>query len=267
MSMSVALPGFVFAPAGRVPAVRALPGCAPGGAVTFFCFAKRKSPKKRRPHFAGRPRADFSALLGSAGKPTNSPRVRDSNMWASFSVRPCAARRLRRGPQRVARCASIPSTGRRGAIRALGCAVLHSLAALTPNSVRTEESKCHANPSLPQGERDECSPDARDSMPAQQATLAGPRLSRRAAQGWTDQKGRLSEHAQRASLSPFPARPSSAEQLALGQPAQWGRLFFREFLLAKQKKVTAPPGAHPGNGRQAASPRKGETEHKQRQTK
>ncbi len=25
------------------------PGCAPGGAVTFFCFAKRKSPKKRRP--------------------------------------------------------------------------------------------------------------------------------------------------------------------------------------------------------------------------
>ena len=27
-----------------------VPGCAPGGAVTFFCFAKRKSPKKRRPH-------------------------------------------------------------------------------------------------------------------------------------------------------------------------------------------------------------------------
>ena len=26
------------------------PGCAPGGAVTFFCFAKRKSPKKRRPY-------------------------------------------------------------------------------------------------------------------------------------------------------------------------------------------------------------------------
>ncbi len=25
------------------------PGCAPGGAVAFFCFAKRKSPKKRRP--------------------------------------------------------------------------------------------------------------------------------------------------------------------------------------------------------------------------
>ena len=29
------------------------PGCAPGGAVTFFCFAKRKSPKKRRPTVCG----------------------------------------------------------------------------------------------------------------------------------------------------------------------------------------------------------------------
>ncbi|HRW73791.1 MAG TPA: hypothetical protein P5093_15475, partial [Ottowia sp.] len=27
---------------------------------------------------------------------------------------------------------------------------------------------------------------------------------------------------------------------------QWGRLFFAYFLLAKQKKVGAPPGAHPG---------------------
>jgi hypothetical protein len=28
---------------------------------------------------------------------------------------------------------------------------------------------------------------------------------------------------------------------------QWGRLFFGYFLLARQKKVTAPPGAHPGS--------------------
>ncbi|MCB2033275.1 MAG: hypothetical protein KDF57_08120, partial [Ottowia sp.] len=27
---------------------------------------------------------------------------------------------------------------------------------------------------------------------------------------------------------------------------KWGRLFFAYFLLAKQKKVGAPPGAHPG---------------------
>jgi hypothetical protein len=28
---------------------RRVPGCAPGGAVTFSCVAKRKSPKRRRP--------------------------------------------------------------------------------------------------------------------------------------------------------------------------------------------------------------------------
>ena len=28
------------------------PGCAPGGAVTFSCLAKRKSPKRRRPYCA-----------------------------------------------------------------------------------------------------------------------------------------------------------------------------------------------------------------------
>ena len=29
--------------------VRPLPGCAPGGAVPFLCFAKEKEPKERRP--------------------------------------------------------------------------------------------------------------------------------------------------------------------------------------------------------------------------
>ena len=99
-----------------------------------------------------------------------------------------------------------------------------------------------------------------DRMLAQRATNPpGPLLSRRAAQDRTDQKGRLSESAQRASSSLFPSCPSSAEQSALGRPAQWGRLFFGGFLLAKQKKVTAQPGAQPGNRPQAASPRRGES--------
>ncbi len=34
---------------------------------------------------------------------------------------------------------------------------------------------------------------------------------------------------------------------------QWGRLFFGYFLLAEQKKVTAPPGAHPGRQRLQSS--------------
>jgi hypothetical protein len=50
----------------------ALPGCAPGGAVTFFCFAKRKSPKKRRAE--ARAPAGFLALLASDGVGLNSLR-------------------------------------------------------------------------------------------------------------------------------------------------------------------------------------------------
>ncbi len=255
-------------------ALRPLPGCAPGGAVTFFCFAKRKSPKKRRPHFAGRPRADSSALLGLAGKGLKLARCACSDSRPFLSVQPCAARRLRRGPQRVAGFAGIPSTRRYGGVLCWVDVFASQLTSHAQHPVRPEVSKGHANPSfdtsvrseeLPQAERDACGGSAQDRMPAQQATPVGPRLSRRAAQGWTDQKRRLSEPAQRASLSLFPARPSSAEQLALGQPAHRGRLFFREFLLAKQKKVTAPPGAHPGTGRQAASPQKGEPQNTKRQ--
>ncbi|RAN66240.1 hypothetical protein B5P40_32075, partial [Bacillus sp. SRB_8] len=35
---------------------------------------------------------------------------------------------------------------------------------------------------------------------------------------------------------------------------QWGRPFFGDFLSAKRKKVTAPPGAHPGQQSQAKAP-------------
>jgi hypothetical protein len=273
MSMSVALPGFVFAPAGgcdvalagRVPAARALPGCAPGGAVTFFCFAKRSSRKKRRPHFAGRPRADSSALLGLAGKGLKLARCACSDSRPFLSVQPCAARRLRRGPQRVARCASIPSTRRFGGVLCWVDVFASQLTSHAPLPVRAEVSKSHANPPTPQSERDRVARDPQDRMLAQQATNSGPRLSRRAAQRRPEREAHMFESRTRGEFVGFPADASSAEQLALGQPAQWGRLFFREFLLAKQKKVTAPPGAHPGTGRQAASPQRGETTNTKRQ--
>jgi hypothetical protein len=102
-----------------------------------------------------------------------------------------------------------------------------------------------------------------DGMPAKLATRCGPRLSRRAAQGRTEKEAHMFESRTRGEFVGFPAEPSSAEKSALGRPAKWGRLFFGDFLLAKQKKVTAPPGAHPGNGRQAASPRRGEKNTKQ----
>jgi len=54
------------------PCGEALPGCAPGSAVTFFCFAKRKSPKKRRAEVRAATR--FLALLASGGVGLNSLR-------------------------------------------------------------------------------------------------------------------------------------------------------------------------------------------------
>ena len=43
-------------------------------------------------------------------------------------------------------------------------------------------------------------------------------------------------------------RPAAGLPRSEAQGSQTeGRLFFGDFLLAKQKKVTAPPGAHPGS--------------------
>jgi hypothetical protein len=137
-------------------------------------------------------------------------------------------------------------------------------AAETPASARQTGARAHSSlrfaprtPSPAVRERVGVRGIGREARAA--SDVFGPRLSRRAAQGWADKKDRLFEVAKRPSLRSFPPRPSSAEESALGRPAQWGRLFFGDFLLAKQKKVTAPPGAHPGTGRQAASPRRGET--------
>ena len=85
----------------------------------------------------------------------------------------------------------------------------------------------------------------------------GPRGGRRGAQGFGAARAsalrqptsrRLSERSERSERSEFGARPltpSTAEQSALGRPPSSGRLFFGDFLLAKQKKVTALSGAHP----------------------
>ena len=63
--------------------------------------------------------------------------------------------------------------------------------------------------------------------------------------------GCLSEARKRAaSSSATPrARASQVARSAAEGHGQRGRLFFGYFLLARQKKVTAPPGAHPGQQR------------------
>jgi hypothetical protein len=54
--------------------LRGMSGSAPDSAVTFFCFAKRKSPKKRRAEcVAPSLRYGYAALLGLGGVRANSP--------------------------------------------------------------------------------------------------------------------------------------------------------------------------------------------------
>ena len=67
--------------------------------------------------------------------------------------------------------------------------------------------------------------------------------------------GCLSEARQRAASSAAPPR-DRASQVARSEAkghGQWGRLFFAYFLLATQKKVSALPGAHPGQRKLVAS--------------
>ena len=76
-----------------------------------------------------------------------------------------------------------------------------------------------------------------------------PLCMRRGAQRPADQGSRLSERsaAQRVRARPRWTRaPQVARSEAQGR-RQWGRLFFAYFLLAKQKKVSRPPGRTPGS--------------------
>ena len=57
-----------------------------------------------------------------------------------------------------------------------------------------------------------------------------------------------SEQSEFRSAAPCPSIAGCPEAKRRGH-GQWGRLFFGYFLLARQKKVTAPPGAHPGQQR------------------
>ena len=79
--------------------------------------------------------------------------------------------------------------------------------------------------------------------------LPHPLCMRRGAQRPADQGSRLSERsaAQRGRARPRWTRaPQVARSEAQGR-RQWGRLFFAYFLLAKQKKVSRPPGRTPGS--------------------
>ena len=195
--------------------------------------------------------------------------------------------RQRKVPKRKAtpslrplRCATGQTCG--GALA--GCAV--ELALLLRSAARTATASqitkhgrtgAHATPQPPRRRRSQqgvntqtairvvaaldpacAAPCARRLRPQQRAErsngpngclAAHPLCMRRGAQRPADQGSRLSERsaAQRVRARPRWTRaPQVARSEAQGR-RQWGRLFFGDFLLAKQKKVTAPPGAPPGS--------------------
>jgi hypothetical protein len=210
----------------------AVSGCAPDRAVTFFCFAKRKSPKKRRPDGGGRPMADCSAVLGFWGLAPNSLRslrsLRSDSRAKSVDEACCA-----RGPKPL--CSSTPPTGpKRNTVVASQLPYPH-LASHRARAKRRVIMRCAAS-------RIWCS---------------GPRGWRRGAQGFGGARDsahqqltsrRLSERRERSEHSELGARPhtpSTAEQSAAGRPPPSGRLSFGSFSLAKQRKGTALSGAYP----------------------
>ena len=193
--------------------------------VTFFCFAKRKSPKKRRPpvcdpcaSLRGRP-----ASCRLRGAPWNSlcagARRSDSHgesvheAWALR--RPCSPRnRPAAGAASRGGTAEQPTSIR--AIAALGpvCAARGACA----REMGPSEAKARVDVLAPL-----------------------PLWMRRGAQGLADQGSRVSE---RRELSETSSNPSTA-----GCPVakrrgrrQWGRLSFGYFSLAKQRKVPRMPG-------------------------
>ena len=105
----------------------------------------------------------------------------------------------------------------------------------------------------------------RESCEATTVLLLGPLGASRSTGVWgrvrkhasSTDFARLSERIGRRPRSEFCARsqtPSTAEQSALGRPPPSGRLFFGDFLLAKQKKVTALSGAHPDSASRSEQP-------------
>ena len=239
--------GFVLrrliAPAGREPAARAVPGCAPGCAVTSFASPKEVT-KKRRPNcralrFAAGCTEACNAVAGKKELALFACGERGSDNFFSDSATALQASARQTGAGHSARCASqlVPhlQCGDAWIAKLVPTRCLHPNPPPAGEGNRTRvwsfnKKKSPAARSLSTGcERSERRP-------------FGPHGRRRAAQGRADQKGRLFEPAQRASSRPFPPGRSSAEQSALGRPPRWGRLFLVTSF-GEAKEVTAPPGA------------------------
>ena len=177
---------FVYAPGGA-----ALSGCAPDSAVTFSCFAKRKSPKRRRAEVRAATR--YLALLASGGVGLNSA-------GASNNARPDppAAALLSPATRQEGKTAETPTANQRRAM-ARPCGVLF------PYSVSTAVMRRR----VAQGQTD------KGWRCLSVASLARPRLTRatqrarRADESGSPSLCLLSLGEARESKSPAGARPGS----------------------------------------------------------
>ena len=199
------------------------PGCAPGRAVTFFCVAKRKSPKKRPPPLPAsqRYRTGKPAVLALGGVWLNSPAAQTTPAL----IRP----KLRSS----AHLEGDPGYGIGGAQRRVAPRARNENSA--PIAIRSDVTTRTTPP-----------PRALGAMPG----TAGPILLLGSPSACAEERSGMRIRAGVCLSAASLARPRMprAPQVPVA-PAEgagsWGAFLLVTFLLRK-RKVTAPPGAHPG---------------------
>ena len=210
-------------PGGKSILATPLAGSRPGGRRTFLCFAKEKYAKERRPAVWVPPlRCGQPALLDHGGGLAKLATLRFAQTTPALIPPPSALL----GPARTGK-SEIPNTGRQIQI---------------------------PNPNTKQGHAMACPCGFRYFGVLSSAVwlfdclvFRVPLWMRRGAQVQADQGSRCLSEAQRSEFSETPPEPSTAGcpvAKRRGRSNQ-GRLFFGDFLLAKQKKVTcrrATPG-------------------------
>ncbi len=204
----------------------------------FLCLAKernqRKAPPSLRPLRCATGQTCVAELAGCAAELTSRCALRSDNRGESvYEARACCAAR-----------ATPQAPRRRRSHRGFEVHTGH---------------RCARPP-----RRGRCAPCVRGRAKRWPEWTSPPLCACRGAQGvgraWAAQHAHascsgslpLSERSgQRAvsSAAPPQDRASQVARSAAEGHGKWGRLFFAYFLLAKQKKVGAPPGAHPGQQR------------------
>ena len=216
-----------------MPLPRAGAGISPRRARYFSLLRQRKVPKRKAPPSLRPLRCATGQTCGGAV----AGRAVELALLLRSAARTATASQITKHARSDARATPQPPRRRRSQQGVNIQTAIRVVAALDPKNA---------------------APCARRLRPQQRAERSNgpsgcwaptPLCMRRGAQRPADQGSRLSERsaAQRVRARPRWTRaPQVARSEAQGR-RQRGRLFFGDFLLAKQKKVTAPPGAPPGS--------------------